>query len=1016
MDYNAEIIALIGDFYENHANQNYPGMKKNIQRLEFILEYPNVDSEPFRQYFSELYSGRGAIGSLPGAADYPVESIIRELFQNVFDSYYSERDIKLALNFKGGGLISIAYNELSFTLEQFLYFLGIGRGSNDTLREGRFGIGVKSVFMNTLGFSMRSNTFGFNLINKSGKLEIEYLNLKKPRFKGTEIQIVIDEKRYDEIYENLINLTEEHGKYINIVDLCFAFNRKKVLNPTAGRSENIDRTFNIAITENGEFKTVYQVLNYKNPSFDVNTIRFLHNGRSVVDFVCHEYDDIIFLIPFAISGKYKKRVIPVLSERYNFFSTYELTGLLGKQNEGFLAKKLSAFFISVPNVYVAVSRTGIRYENEQEVIEKVQKGIADLIASNKKFFLITLTESRRNPGSYYLRPESYLFEFVKRFILNSSIGENLHLEFLKSTSFSFPGEKIPVAYGDLAETAYLHETRGVLKKEHEDGSAYNKYILDELSRCEKALSDKAFKTVCVKYYWSDDGKSEGSESGEEFLYKFYRGDKTFIFSSVTHASKSDFDLCHFFKSMSESKLTEIAPDGEFADEVSLINYFNLLDHEHAGDYAVDMSEDRFIAVIQEKSFEFDLSSLKVHNLKKIMDVVESHKGLFMSYPAFLRLCGMLVDKFSDGGETIEILKALKKQGVNFEPEFGNKISFSAYGKKFTETRSLTLGELLFLCTDEKTVFTNGNIVGRKFDLTIENLPYSYDSEIISGLLKHSLLDEGEIARRLSAVYMSDLDLNLILFLDGSDNIEGVAPLSAEIDRGKKFYRYVILNTKCDKKETTDIIERIICGNSDGVLAVFYAHIQQVNRILPDQILHVFKPNLMLEKRELNELIMFMQKLKPFKEKPQYKNYFIKDLNYKFYGYGGSCQVCGCENGALGGFELKDFFTSAKKDGRDTVFNFSFLLCANDAALSNGWKIENLEIGGLNPFEWLSIIKVTEKIFPVMFSATFEYREQIAYGLSGVFSEKPPEKVLSTPKRSKKIRLTPLMAAKWIIDN
>ncbi|MCL2086750.1 MAG: hypothetical protein FWH05_04050 [Oscillospiraceae bacterium] len=1041
MEHYAEILALIGDFYESHANQDYPAMKDAINKLECTLEYPDVTSEPFLEYFSELYSGRGGLGALPGA-DYPAQSVIRELFQNAFDSYYSERDIKLAVNFNENNVISVAYNELSFTLEQLLYFLGVGRNDRDRMREGRFGIGAKSVFMNTESFSMRSSTFSLDIVNRNGRPEIESLDLKRPRFKGTEIKITVSESRYEDIFANFTSLCEARGKYINIVDLCFAFNRKKLLNSYVDRVECNERTFNIAVTRKGEFVTVYQVMKHNNQALNLNTIRFLHNGNSVVDFVCHEYNDVIFLVPFAVSGSCRRQVITLLSDRYNFFSTYELTGLLKTKNESFLNKKLSAFFISVPNTYVASSRTGIKHESEAEVFEKVKSGISDLIKKNKKYFLLGVREiegeiSSDGSSLCLLRPESYIFEFVKRFIFSSNICENSENEFLSSVSINFPGEKEPVPYPVMLETAYVNETKGVTKQEHDDGSAYEKYIVDALERCERILNDEQVetKTICVKYSWTGD---EG-ERGAEFLYKFYRPEKCFVLSSKSQNVKSDFNLSGSFKNIAEIMAQEIVPDGELYDEDALLELFELLDTEYPGDYSVDIRECApnvsaedippkeesntlsFIAETSDKIFNFSLCEMKIANLKMAMNVLESHKGTFESLPAYERFSNFIIDKFIGDSEPSNALKLMKEQGVDLEISLGRPMSFTAYGRQFAEKRPLTMAELLLLCEDKKALFNGGWLVGRKCDVTLESLNVSFEPEIIADLLRHSLLEEREIVRRVTSVYACDLDLKIIAFLDDSDIILGFNRFESDIDSKIKAARYCLLSTQCDKKTTSDIVERIVCGQSKGIVGHYFLRAPVVNRMLADQLPRGFKPCRALSKDEFNELKGFVKELNPFKDKPQYRNYFIKDLNYKFYGYGGVCSGCGYESGVLNAFKLCDFSLMCEDEvdaSKEKRFNFSLLLCANDAVGSESWQIESLSIGNaaLSPFNWLEAVNNADEIPAQMLSATLEYREQIAYGLPGVFRENTPETILNTPKRSRKIRLTPLMAAKWVEEN
>ena len=149
-------------------------------------------------------------------------------------------------------------------MEQILYYLSFGRSEVDTsrTREGRFGVGAKSVFLNVEWLSLKSNNFSFRIKNDNGTLRIMELDLFGSRFSGTEIVFKVRGDEFRSIMENFMTMPDQKGSYMNIMELCFAFNRKKVLDirDQSNLIESPDRTFNIAVEADGELKTVYKIL------------------------------------------------------------------------------------------------------------------------------------------------------------------------------------------------------------------------------------------------------------------------------------------------------------------------------------------------------------------------------------------------------------------------------------------------------------------------------------------------------------------------------------------------------------------------------------------------------------------------------------------------------------------------------------------------------------------------------------------------------------------------------------
>ena len=99
----------------------------------------------------------------------------------------------------------------------------------------------------------------------------------------------------------------------------------------------------------------------------VPKVRFYENGKSVIEFIWYENNDYVYLTPFAIASSRRADVVKVLLAEYNYFSTFELTGLIKATGEEFIREKLMAFFISVPNRHITSNRSGIKTIAEREV-------------------------------------------------------------------------------------------------------------------------------------------------------------------------------------------------------------------------------------------------------------------------------------------------------------------------------------------------------------------------------------------------------------------------------------------------------------------------------------------------------------------------------------------------------------------------------------------------------------------------------------------------------------------------
>ena len=115
---NEQVEKLLGDFFERHTAGDKEGMNEVLQKIQLMLYSGETDSTPFKDYFNNMYTGRSAINVSGMVSDYPRESIIRELLQNVFGCDYDESDIKVMIEFLDEGQVKLTYNETGFTLSR----------------------------------------------------------------------------------------------------------------------------------------------------------------------------------------------------------------------------------------------------------------------------------------------------------------------------------------------------------------------------------------------------------------------------------------------------------------------------------------------------------------------------------------------------------------------------------------------------------------------------------------------------------------------------------------------------------------------------------------------------------------------------------------------------------------------------------------------------------------------------------------------------------------------------------
>lgn len=1006
---------LLGDFFERHTSGDKAGMSEVLQKLQMMLYSGDVDSTPFKDYFNSMYTGRSAINVTGMMQDYPRESIIRELLQNVFGCDYEENDIKVMIEFLDEGQVKLTYNETGFSLEQVFYYLSVGRNDGNKEREGRFGLGAKSVFANVDWFKMRSNNYSLRVVNDGGTLKVRELELNGPKFAHTEIVFGLDAESQQKLHHNLVTMCSEKGDYMNMVDLCFAFIRKKHLKAT-DEHETPSRTFNIAIISFGRPEVVYKIQEFRKDENDLPKIRFFENGKSVADFIHIENDGFVYLIPFAISGA-KREAARVLMNKYNYFSTYELTGLVKASRQEFLQEQLSAFFVSVPNNYITNNRAGIRHDCIEEVSAEIEKDIVDIVEEYKKLFVLELAQRPDNVERYMLRPRQYVFEFFYNYINTSSLVKGLKEKFNSSISVKLPDEEEPVAFSQLKENGFFTEHSGISKEEHDDGSAMQ-LLYSDLEQMHGWFKGEENHVLLAKYNWNEQATDE---NGSEFVYAFHRDDKVFLMSSDKNKQIRDYDLGAGFRSIISLKLNNCVVDGAVADENALAEAFEVIDEMFGEAYRIGMKYFQFIITSGATTIQFEVSKINIGNLKKAMDVVQSHEMRFENHQVYNSVVTLLMNSFTNGKDTLEFLREIKSQGgeITLALDINKRYRFAAYGKQFMIPPNITNADLLEIIGDVYMLIDSGMFNNRVFDFPYSPAHYSFDAGEISSVLT-GCGSPAEIESAIADIYVCDLALDKIALIDSNKKIIKIIDMEepiADADKAKTE-KYIVLREGLGKPQFARFVEFILTGKTTGALSALYSSSEEPNRVLLDQVPYYYKPIPTIRKEEFDYLRSEVRRIAGIKDARVYKNYFARDINAKLFGYGGKCQCCAYESNIINSFTLKSFSIGLLNGSKEQKFSFALYLCANDAINAGGWIIDDISIGGMSPFLWLEEINMIDRIPPEFLYCRIKYRPQLTYDICEPTEQSAgiPENVIDGAQETLDIILSPMMAAKWVEDN
>lgn len=1009
------VLSLIGDFYQAHTAGNAEARDEALNKIQRLAYSGETDGKPFIEYYNDIFSGRTGFNARINTEDYPKESIIRELFQNAMGCHYISSDIKIVADFKENDTLILSYNEVGFSMEDVLYYFGFGMNNGDTTREGRFGIGAKSVFLNVQSLSVRSNRFSFTIENENGnKLHLSAFDLEAQQFKGTTITLKLDHTEYERIKDNFHTLTEKKGDYLNMVELCFAFNRKKVMNGEDGEAENPKRTLNVAVMENGKPTDIYRVQLYSKDENDTPKIRFYHNNKSLVDFLCYENEGFVYLVPFAVANTKRASVISLLLSKYNYFSTYELTGYIGAGKDNVVDEKLSAFFVSVPNTCVTNSRTGIRFDCEEKVYGALQRDVSTILQEYKKYFILDVVPAQ-DGESCVLRPRSYAFEFFNSYMKTSRYADKVKDIFISGISLQFPGEAEPAPYDEIKANAFKATSSGVTKEYHDSGEAADELIVKRLEKMKDGLAEGEESAIYSGYEWENE---DGTIAGRNYCYEIHRGGKIYKLFPAPDGSPTDYELYTGFSSVLGHYLPTLLVDDCVTDEDALEKIFSLFDEASGENYTLAMKYYRIHYESGGEKYSFEISKIHVNNIKNAIDTVKRREKRFLSHQNYQEVESLMMNSFTQGKDTMSFLRLIREQGgeIGFTLDFNKKYRFLVYGKQFMIPGSITNNDLIEIVGDVNALMESGVMKDRIFDFGYSKSRYSFDVDMVAELLM-DYASYKETSDIMNNLYTTNLRFDGVAFLKDDDKVVCVKHFGQPIteDERKAAKKYVILRDDLNKTEFALMVEYIIAGSGLGILSYFFNRIKDPNRIIPDQLPLKYRRTPILSKEEFAYVRELYTSIREESELAGYKNYFAKDINGRLYGYGTCCAFCGESGHDINSYDLMDFSTDVMTEEGERRFTFTMYLCRNHIAASQGWLVKELSIGGMDPFTWLAELSQAESVPPEFFICSLKYEPHMVYDITSDSSSRSAD-IVSAGVKTLNFRLTPLMAAKWVIDN
>ncbi|WP_310602984.1 hypothetical protein [Anaerosporobacter sp.] len=402
------------------------------------------------------------------------------------------------------------------------------------------------------------------------ELDIALINSCDDAETGTTLKIVLDKELFGKCTNNLHKLDVEKGNFITPIDLMFASTKKKDVN------------INFSIDTIGNYTTKYSG----------NKVHFYNNNSKIganLLAILSDKSNFTYLIPSERFGK----TMPCYVEKwkFNYFSTYELTGLVG-------TKELPRFFINIPTIDVEETDYDLRHfitpdrkalqENKKTKIEKyLINDVKNMIVNSEKGIFFDEKENT----SYLL---SYIYGYLEFKSKDSQIASEW--EKLKSTF----AEYVHIQIGD--KLTALKDFR-VFNRRSE--SAY------ELSGLNIYFTKKDYWEYGYDFNFYMEGKNVFNLTERVYKDKFYSNE----FSILT---KILLDFCRYrVESAWRLELENIESKEKPFDENLLKKLLKIIKE---GSHQINQfyDSDKDVLVIDEVTYTLT-DEFKINNLETIKD-------------------------------------------------------------------------------------------------------------------------------------------------------------------------------------------------------------------------------------------------------------------------------------------------------------------------------------------------------------------------------------------------------------
>lgn len=420
-EYNEDIVKVWFDIIKGCLEANL-GLVIEILKVDFNKQHNRFQT-------ANTYS----------AIAYDKKSIIREVFQNIFDRPYDGK-ILINMNFDdSANTVTIDYNESGFDLKSLIFYFSAGDSAKNDMQTGKFGLGIKSVMYNVKNLFCMSN-FGDETIywdvekeesyeNKDEvkkKLFLKNLDFLQSSFVGTTLSISLEEDEYKKIQENFYGINEGSGEYLDIPELIFALSSSSSNNLEI--NINDDRKYEFSLNDSRDKCNLTS--NGLNLSFNI----WRPNKAFIKEllYLNTEVDQHIF------------------SECYSLYATYKMIEdrtLYGREGN---------FFISVKNNFVISSRKALKNADQIKklILEEAETFISDIANSEKykKLFEVQIVDTNDNLNVVYSPYLKKFMSFSKSLKFTEELFKNI-----KCPDKTSSGRKVNYYYHSaIAKVGHYH--------------------------------------------------------------------------------------------------------------------------------------------------------------------------------------------------------------------------------------------------------------------------------------------------------------------------------------------------------------------------------------------------------------------------------------------------------------------------------------------------------------------------------------------------------------------------------